>query len=124
MQTHQKSLTEDLDKMLSGCMERLALALMRPPFLFLSMEVHDALSAQLVDERVLVEILCTKTNAEIRQINEAYKHGELKLWIFNDPTFDLIVILFLWRVRNSTGRRRWRQNGRNSVFNVDTYSGV
>lgn len=55
------------------------LALMRPPFLFLSMEVHDALAAQYVDERVLVEILCTKTSAEIKQINEAYKRGELKL---------------------------------------------
>lgn len=79
MLTHQKSLTEDLDKMLSGCMERLTLALMRPPFLFLSMEVHDALSAVYVDERVLVEILCTKTSVEIKQINEAYKRGELKL---------------------------------------------
>lgn len=93
MLTHQKSLIEDLDKVLSGCTERLMLALMRPPFLFLSIEVHDALSAQNVDERVLVEILCTKTSAEIKQINEAYKRGELKLWIFHGPKFDWIVIL-------------------------------
>lgn len=78
MQVQQRSLIEDLKKALVGCTERLVFAMMCEPFRFLSIELHDALSGTDVNERVLVEILCTKTSAEIKQIKEAYKLGELK----------------------------------------------
>lgn len=76
---YQKKLAEVLDKALTGCMEKLALALLLDPFQFLSKELHEALHEKKVDQEVLVEILCTKTNDEISQINKTYRTGESKL---------------------------------------------
>lgn len=73
------NLVDALDKVLGGNHERLMFALLRDPILFLSIELHDALSERTTDERVLVEILCTKDSAEITQLKETYKRGALKL---------------------------------------------
>lgn len=42
-------------------------------------EHRTALAERKVDERVLVEILCTKKSDEFKQINESYAARESKL---------------------------------------------
>lgn len=76
MREHKTSLVEELKRTLASSLERLMLALVREPFRFLSIELNDAITER--NEEILIEILCTKNVAEIKQIKEAYRRGEVK----------------------------------------------
>lgn len=78
-QQNHRIINEDLEKALVGWTEEVILALMSTPSVFLSQELHKALAERDVDDRILVEILCTKTSAEINEIKLAYQSGELRL---------------------------------------------
>ena len=58
---------------LSGDFERVLLSLMKPLANYLAEELHGAMAGIGTKEKVLVEILCTRTNAEMHQIADAYE---------------------------------------------------
>ena len=67
-----KDLISDLKSELSGRFEDTILALMTPTTHYLAKELHDAVSGIGTNEGVLIEIMCTATNQQMRDINAAY----------------------------------------------------
>lgn len=72
-QMYGRDLIEDLKSELGGKLERVVLALMTPSVLYDAREMRAAMKGLGTDEGCLIEILCSRTNAEIAQIKAAYK---------------------------------------------------
>lgn len=68
-----KDLIKDLKSELSGNMEELILALFMPPTYYDAWSLRKAMQGAGTQERVLIEILCTRTNQEIRDIVRCYQ---------------------------------------------------
>lgn len=68
-----KDLIKDLKSELSGNMEELILALFMPPTYYDAWSLQNAMKGVGTQERVLIEILCTRTNQEIREIVRCYQ---------------------------------------------------
>lgn len=68
-----QDLIKELKSELSGNLEECILALMEPKALYDAKSLRRAMSGAGTDEDCLIEILCTRTNAEIQAIKEAYK---------------------------------------------------
>lgn len=64
---------------LGGKLEDVIVALMDEPDKFLCKELHKAMDGIGTTEETLVEILCTKTNEEIKKIVEEYEACKLNL---------------------------------------------
>ncbi|XP_076855989.1 annexin A11b [Brachyhypopomus gauderio] len=71
--TYGKDLIHDLKSELSGNLELLVLAMIKTPAEFDASELRHAISGAGTDEACLIEILCSRSNAEIREINVVYK---------------------------------------------------
>lgn len=68
-----KDLIENLKSELTGNFENLMVALMTPLDELLAMEVKRAIKGLGTDEDLLIEIFCTRSNAEIEAIKAAYQ---------------------------------------------------
>ncbi|CAL8091821.1 unnamed protein product [Calicophoron daubneyi] len=67
-----KDLMHALKSELSGNFEKAILALCLPPSEYDATELHNAIKGAGTDEDALIEILCSRTNAQIAKIKEAY----------------------------------------------------
>jgi len=65
-------LDSKLKSELGGNLEKLLVALCLPPADFMAHEVHDAVCGMGTNESTLVQILCSGTNQEIREMNASY----------------------------------------------------
>ena len=61
---------------LSGSFEKVMVALSLPVVDFMAKEMHEAISGIGTNEITLMEVLCSGTNQEIREINVAYLRCE------------------------------------------------
>lgn len=68
-----RDLIEDLKSELGGKFEDVIVALMHPPVTYLCKQLHKAMDGVGTNESTLVEILCTKSNAEVREIVKTYE---------------------------------------------------
>ncbi|KAI5606770.1 annexin A8-like protein 1 isoform 2, partial [Silurus asotus] len=68
-----KDLVKDLKSELSGNFEKLVLAMLKTSAQFDASELKEAIKGAGTDEACLIEILSSRTNAEIREINQIYK---------------------------------------------------
>ncbi|XP_030629298.1 annexin A11b [Chanos chanos] len=71
--TYGKDLVKDLKSELTGNFERLALVMLKTPAQFDAYELKEAIQGAGTDEACLIEILASRDNAEIREINRIYK---------------------------------------------------
>lgn len=68
-----KDLVKDLKSETSGNFENLLVAMLTPLPQLYAKHIRDAISGIGTDEEVLIEVLCTKSNSEIRTIRAAYE---------------------------------------------------
>lgn len=68
-----KDLIRDLESELSGDFREMIMAMFKPTAYYDAWSLNQAIIGLGTKEAVLIEILCTRTNAEIREINECYK---------------------------------------------------
>ncbi|XP_053452179.1 annexin A1-like [Nycticebus coucang] len=87
LQEKGKPLDEALKKALTGHLEEVALALLKTPAQFDADELHAAMKGLGTDEDTLIEILTSRSNKEIREINRVYR-DELKRDLAKDITSD------------------------------------
>lgn len=71
--TYGKDLAKDLKSELSGNFEDLVLATLMTPAKFDAAELREAIKGAGTDEACLIEILSSRSNAEIHEINSIYK---------------------------------------------------
>nr|KAF6346142.1 annexin A6 [Pipistrellus kuhlii] len=106
-----KDLMADLKSELSGDLARLILGLMLPPDHYDAKQLKKAMEGAGTDEKTLIEILATRTNAEIQAINEAYKedyHKSLEDALSSDTSghFKRILISLATGNRDEGGEDR------------------
>ncbi|XP_056616431.1 annexin A11a isoform X2 [Triplophysa dalaica] len=68
-----KDLIKDLKSELSGNFEKVVLAMLMTPTQLDAYELREAIKGAGTDEACLIEILSSRSNAEIREINQIYK---------------------------------------------------
>ncbi|XP_046885503.1 annexin A11a isoform X2 [Hypomesus transpacificus] len=71
--SYGKDLVKDLKSELSGNFEKLVLAMLKTPAQFDAYELYSAIKGAGTDEACLIEILASRSNAEIKEINQIYK---------------------------------------------------
>lgn len=67
-----KDLINDVKSETSGNFEKLLVALLTPTIEYYCQELNNAMSGAGTDEDVLIEVMCTMSNAEIKQIGAMY----------------------------------------------------
>ncbi|XP_067277237.1 annexin A11a isoform X2 [Pseudorasbora parva] len=68
-----KDLVKDLKSELSGNFEKAVLAMLKTPAQYDASELKEAIKGAGTDEACLIEILSSRSNAEIREINQIFK---------------------------------------------------
>lgn len=99
---------DDLKSELGGDFERVIVALMTEPVEYLCAQLHAAMAGCGTDERVLVEVLCTMTNAEMGRL--VVKYEELfgrplaeHMCSETDGFFRRLLTLIVTGVRDESG---------------------
>uniref|UniRef100_A0AAR2JKJ8 Annexin n=1 Tax=Pygocentrus nattereri TaxID=42514 RepID=A0AAR2JKJ8_PYGNA len=73
---HGKDLVSELKSELGGKLETLIVAMMATPVMFDVTSLRNAIKGAGTNEKVLIEILASRTQNEIREIIKTYKQGE------------------------------------------------
>jgi annexin A7/11 len=84
-----KDLINDLKSELHGDFEDLILALLEPPARFDAYSLHKAISGLGTKEHVLIEIMTTRTNAQIHELKQVYQqmyHRSLESDLIGDTS--------------------------------------
>ncbi|KAH3873452.1 hypothetical protein DPMN_036687 [Dreissena polymorpha] len=84
-----KDLIKDLESELSGDFRETIMAMFKPTTYYDAWSLQQAISGLGTKESVLIEILCTRTNAEIKEINACYQqhyHRSLEKDIVDDTS--------------------------------------
>ncbi|XP_062381020.1 annexin A5a isoform X2 [Sardina pilchardus] len=102
--SHGKDLVKDLKSELGGKLEDLILALMAPPASYDANELHKAIKGAGTEDKVLIEILASRTPEEMREIIKAYKkdHGsKLEKDIMDDTSghYQRMLVILLQATR-------------------------
>jgi len=102
-------LEDRLKSELAGNFERLMRKLITPLADYLAGEVHAAISGAGTDEKTLVEILCTRSNEEMKALTEAYeqKFGtSMESDVKGDTSgaFERLLVALLQADRESSSR--------------------
>ncbi|KAL6479852.1 hypothetical protein MHYP_G00108850 [Metynnis hypsauchen] len=96
---HGKDLVKDLKSELGGKLEDLIVALMSPPRVYDADQLHKAIKGAGTDDKVLIEILASRTPEQIKEIVKAYKkeHGKLEKDIMGDTNghYQRMLIILL-----------------------------
>ncbi|KAF6716491.1 Annexin A11 [Oryzias melastigma] len=71
--SYGKDLIKDLHSELSGDFRKLVMATLKTPAEFDASEIHSAIKGAGTDEACLIEILSSRSNAEIKEISRIYK---------------------------------------------------
>uniref|UniRef100_A0A674PGF9 Annexin n=1 Tax=Takifugu rubripes TaxID=31033 RepID=A0A674PGF9_TAKRU len=71
--SYGKDLLKDLHSELSGDFRKLVMALLKTPAEFDAYELNSSIKGAGTDEACLIEILSSRSNAEIKEINRIYK---------------------------------------------------
>uniref|UniRef100_A0A3Q2E7S2 Annexin n=1 Tax=Cyprinodon variegatus TaxID=28743 RepID=A0A3Q2E7S2_CYPVA len=71
--SYGKDLLKDLHSELSGDFRNLVKAMLKSPAELDASELHDAMKGAGTDEACLIEVLSSRSNAEIKEINRVYK---------------------------------------------------
>uniref|UniRef100_A0AAR2K9S5 Annexin n=1 Tax=Pygocentrus nattereri TaxID=42514 RepID=A0AAR2K9S5_PYGNA len=72
---HGKDLVKDLKSELGGKLEDLIVALMSPPRVYDADQLHKAIKGAGTNDKVLIEILASRTSEQLKEIVKAYKKG-------------------------------------------------
>jgi len=102
-------LVSDLKKELSGDFENLVLALMTPPAQYDAQQLKKALTGLGTKENILIEILCTRSNAQINELKHTYKQlfgKELEKELVGDTSgpFQRLLVSLCVGARDESGR--------------------
>ncbi|XP_026855196.1 annexin A5a [Electrophorus electricus] len=97
---HGKDLVKELKSELGGKFEDLVVALMSPPHVYDAYELHKAIKGAGTDDKVLIEILASRTPDQIKEIIKTYKkeHGsKLEKDIMGDTSghYQRLLIILL-----------------------------
>ena len=87
-----RDLLDDLKSELTGKFEKLIVALMKPSRLYDAYELKHALKGSGTDEKVLTEIIASRTPEELRAIKQVYEEGKCFELYF--PSFLLSLFHF------------------------------
>lgn len=68
-----QDLIDDLKSELGGHFEDVIVALVIPPADYLCKQLHKAMEGMGTDEHTLIEILCSRSNKEVKEIVAAYE---------------------------------------------------
>ncbi|XP_060795114.1 annexin A4-like [Neoarius graeffei] len=71
--TYGKDLIHDIKSEISGNFETLVVAMLKSQAEYDAAELHNAIAGAGTDEKCLIEILASRSNAEIQEINRIYK---------------------------------------------------
>lgn len=74
-----RDVVDDLKSELGGNFENVIVALMTSSDQYQCKELNEAMEGAGTDEKVLVEILCTKTNAQMKRLVELYEESKLSV---------------------------------------------
>lgn len=83
-----RDLIDDLKSELGGKFEDVIIALMMVPNEYLCKQLHKAMAGMGTNEKTLVEILCTKTNEEMKTIVATYEDSKTH--------FKTIILFYLF----------------------------
>uniref|UniRef100_A0A8C8MML3 Annexin n=1 Tax=Oncorhynchus tshawytscha TaxID=74940 RepID=A0A8C8MML3_ONCTS len=105
---HGKDLVSALKSELGGLFETLVVALMTPPISYDASQLHKALKGVGTDDDVLIEILASRTCAQIKDIVKVYKKecgGKLEKDITGDTSGNFQKLLIMLLQVNKERRR-------------------
>lgn len=98
-----QDLIDDLKDELGGHFEEVIVGLMLPPEDYLCKQLNKAMDGAGTDENALIEIICTKTNDEIKEIVEAYERRKFitEVQTTLQPTFKCFFLGLLVKRRTN-----------------------